>query len=103
MGDDRADRYRRHELADAEQAIDNALRAFKESDVATTSTWQVHATASDLYRKMGRRDAATTHHMRALKHLEALLDSFDRDEPIRQTMLAASVRPLRDQSVKMKL
>src|SRR5262249_53164877 len=89
--------------ADAEHAIDNAFRAVGRSDVPT-SAWQVHATASDLYRKTRRRETATAHHMQALRHVETLVDSFDRAEPLRQALLdAASVRRLREQSIEMKL
>ena len=85
----------------AERAIDAALQELARPDVAM-SAWQVHATASELYRRTRRRDASAAHHDLALEHLETLADSFEPDEPIRQALLdAAPVRRLRQELIEM--
>jgi len=81
--------------SDAEQSIDNALAALTRFDMP--STWRVHGTAWDLYRKTGRDDTAAAHRAHARTHIFALANSFDADEPLRQAFLsAASVRRIRD-------
>jgi DNA-binding winged helix-turn-helix (wHTH) protein/tetratricopeptide (TPR) repeat protein len=79
--------------ADAEESVANALRELARSPVPI-SAWRVHATAADLYRKTGRIDAASVHHVRALEHLATLVNSFEPDEPIRQALVVAASVPI---------
>src|SRR5262249_22631323 len=89
--------------AAAEHAVNQALGSFAHLEVPTVA-WHVHATASDVYRRLRRRETAAAHHKQALKHIEALVDSFEREEPLRQGVLdARSVRRLREQSLELKL
>src|SRR5262245_9176128 len=89
--------------SDAEESIEKALQVLARPQVPP-SAWQVHATASDLFRKTGRRDASTSHHIRAVEHLERLLNSFEPDEAIRHTWLdAVPVRRLRQEGMEMGL
>jgi hypothetical protein len=56
-----------------------------------------------LYRRTGRREESAAHHDRALEHLEALVDSFEPDEPIRRALVdAAAVRQLRQERIEMR-
>ena len=87
----------------AEHAIETALEELTRRDTPM-SAWQIHATASDLYRRTGRREASAAHHVRALEHLEALVHSFEPDEPLRQALVdAAPVRRLRQEWIEMEL
>src|SRR5262249_51999828 len=76
----------------AERSIESALAVVTRSE-APTSTWQVHGTAWDLYRKTGRGETAAAHRARARTHIAALVDSFEPGDPLRHGLLqAASVR-----------
>ena len=77
---------------DTRQRLDRALAALARFDVPI-SAWRVHATASELYQKIGQSEEAAAHRDRARAHVAALAGSFAPDEPLRLTMLGAvSVR-----------
>jgi len=78
--------------SDARQCIDRAFAALARFDVPI-SAWRVHATASELYRKLGQSEEAALQRDRARAHVAALAESFAPEEPLRLAMLgAASVR-----------
>jgi DNA-binding winged helix-turn-helix (wHTH) protein/tetratricopeptide (TPR) repeat protein len=77
---------------DARQCLERAFAALARFDVPI-SAWRVHATASELHRKVGESEEAAAHRDRARAHIAALAGSFAPDEPLRFAMLgAASVR-----------
>ena len=77
---------------DARQGIDRAFAAVARFGVPI-SAWRVHATASELYRKLGQSEEAALQRERALAHIAALAESFAPEEPLRLAMLgAASIR-----------
>ena len=76
----------------ASQCIDRAIGALARFDVPI-SAWRVHASASELCRKLGQSEESALHRERARTHIAALAESFDPDEPLRSVMLGApSVR-----------
>ena len=88
--------------ADARQSIDRAFAALARFDVPI-SAWRVHATASELYRKLGRSEEAATERERARAHIVALVESFAPDEPLRFAMLGAeSVRRVYEDVLEME-
>jgi len=72
----------------AERHIESALAIVAKYDIPTTS-WRVHATRADLARSVKDEAAAERHRARAEAVVSALAESFDRDEPLRQTFLSS--------------
>jgi hypothetical protein len=88
---------------EASQSIDKAVAALRSFD-ASTSAWRVHGTAWDFYRKTGQPEAAAAHRALARTHISTLVDSFERDEPLRRTLLdAAPIRRIREETFEMEL
>jgi DNA-binding winged helix-turn-helix (wHTH) protein/tetratricopeptide (TPR) repeat protein len=78
--------------ADARHCIDHAFAALARFDVPI-SAWRVHATASELHRKIGQSEEAAIQLERARAHIATLAESFPPEEPLRFAMLgAASMR-----------
>jgi hypothetical protein len=66
------------------------------------SAWRVHASASELHRRLGHSRDAAVHRERARMHIAALADSFAPDEPLRLALLGApSVRRACDDVLEM--
>jgi hypothetical protein len=87
---------------DARQCIDRAFAVLARFDVPV-SAWRVHATASELYRKVGPSEEAAGHRERARVMVTALAESFAPDEPLRIALLgAASVRRLCEDVFEME-
>ena len=87
---------------DARQSIDRAFTALARFDVPI-SAWRVHATASELYRKLGQSEKAATERERGRAHIVALVESFGPDEPLRFAMLSAeSVRRVYEDALEME-
>jgi DNA-binding winged helix-turn-helix (wHTH) protein/tetratricopeptide (TPR) repeat protein len=88
--------------ADAREWIDRAFTALARFDVPI-SAWRVHATASELYRKLGHFEEAATERERARAHIAALVESFAPDEPLRFAMRGAeSVRRIYEDALEME-
>jgi DNA-binding winged helix-turn-helix (wHTH) protein len=88
--------------AEADESLAKALRVLSRTDVPICA-WQVHATASTLYRRTGRRAPAADHHARALAHLAALSDSLRPDEPIRRALVeSAPARRLHEARIEIE-
>jgi tetratricopeptide (TPR) repeat protein len=80
------------QLTDARECLDRALAALTRFE-APISAWRVHASASELYRRLGLAEEAAAHRERARAHITALAQSFAPEEPLRVAMLGApSVR-----------
>jgi hypothetical protein len=83
---------------DASQSIDHALAALSRFD-APTFAWRVYGTASDLYRRTGQPEAAAAHRAVARTHIATLVNSFERDEPLRHIFLsAAPIRRIQEEA-----
>ena len=76
------------QLTAASEYLDRAFASLARFDVPI-SAWRVHATASELYRRLGHSEDAVIHRERARAHITALADSFGPEEPLRVKMLAA--------------
>jgi DNA-binding winged helix-turn-helix (wHTH) protein/tetratricopeptide (TPR) repeat protein len=88
--------------ADAQQSIDRAFAALARFDVPICA-WRVHATASELYRRIGRSEDAAIERERARAHIASLVESFTPDEPLRLAMLrAGSVRRVSEDVFEME-
>ena len=68
--------------------IDNALAIVNNLDIPMAA-WQVHRTAWCNYADEGNREKAHTHRSRAKEFIMKLADSFDYDEPLRESLLTA--------------
>jgi hypothetical protein len=89
-------------FADAGQNIARAFAALARFDVPICA-WRVHATASELYRRIGRSEDAAIERERARAHIAALVESFAPDEPLRRAMLrAGSVRRVSEDVFEME-
>jgi hypothetical protein len=89
-------------FADAGQNIDRAFAALARFDVPICA-WRVHATASELYRRIGRSEDAAIERERARAHIAALVESFAPDEPLRLAMLrAGAVRRVTEDVFEME-
>jgi tetratricopeptide (TPR) repeat protein len=88
--------------SEAIQYVDRAFTELARFDVPICA-WRVHATASELYRKVGRLEEAAVQRERALAHIAALAESFAPEEPLRIAMLgAASIRRVREDVFEMR-
>jgi hypothetical protein len=67
---------------------ENALAILERVHNPVTA-WQVHRTAWDLYTDEANSEKANRHRARARELIERLADSFDYNEPLRETLLAA--------------
>jgi tetratricopeptide (TPR) repeat protein len=76
--------------AEAGRYLDRAFAILARIEVPI-SAWRVYATSSAWSRKIGESERAALHQERARAHLTSLVDSFDRTEPLRSTLLAAAV------------
>jgi DNA-binding winged helix-turn-helix (wHTH) protein/tetratricopeptide (TPR) repeat protein len=72
----------------ARVCIDHALAILDRFDIPVAA-WQVHRTAGDLYTDIGDRERADGHRARAKELILRIADSFDYDEPLRESLLLA--------------
>ena len=72
----------------AEEYIDHALAVLERFDIPVTA-WRVHATAWDIFRHGKLHEAAEAQRLRAQKLILTIANSFEPDEPLRHTFLAA--------------
>jgi tetratricopeptide (TPR) repeat protein len=78
----------------ARECINNALMILDSFDIPVAG-WRVHATASDLCSYENVHERANWHCARARELIMRLADSFESDEPLRESLLtAAAVRRL---------
>jgi len=70
-------------------SIERALAIIDKFEILTAA-WQVYATAWDLHRHSGDRDAAESSRFRSETCIRQIADSFDPDEPLRTTFLQAA-------------
>jgi tetratricopeptide (TPR) repeat protein len=68
--------------------IESAMPILKQFDIPVAA-WRVHATAWDSYRYAGQNQKAEEHHASAKQVIMRLADSFERDEPLRESLLTA--------------
>jgi DNA-binding winged helix-turn-helix (wHTH) protein/tetratricopeptide (TPR) repeat protein len=74
---------------DARKAIEQALAVLEAFEIPAVA-WHVEATAWDVYSRTTDEELAEAHRARAEAHILAIANSFSRDEPLRQTFLAAA-------------
>jgi hypothetical protein len=87
----------------AEENIKQGLTISDNGDIPVTA-WRVHATAWDLQRHLKNVKSAESHRNRAEAEILTLANSFEPDEPLRQSFLAAApVRQILDGGVKSKI
>jgi DNA-binding winged helix-turn-helix (wHTH) protein/tetratricopeptide (TPR) repeat protein len=87
----------------AEENIEQGLAISDSSGIPVTA-WRVRATAWDLQRHLKNVKSAETHRERAEAEILTLANSFEPDEPLRQSFLAAApVRQILDGAVKSKI
>jgi len=72
----------------AEANIEKGLALLERFDIPTVA-WRLHATRSELYRRLKNDDAAEAHRTRAESVILTLANSFEPDEPLRHSFLAA--------------
>jgi DNA-binding winged helix-turn-helix (wHTH) protein/tetratricopeptide (TPR) repeat protein len=72
----------------ADRDIERGLAVLERFDVPTVA-WRLHATRSELYRRSRNGDAAEVHRARAERVILSLANSFEPDEPLRRSFLAA--------------
>ena len=72
----------------ARVCIENALATLENFDNPVPG-WQVHSTASSLYADRGDAEMANRHRTRAKELIMGIADSFQHDEPLRQSLLTA--------------
>jgi tetratricopeptide (TPR) repeat protein len=71
------------------QDIESALTILNKFDLPVVA-WRVHATASDVYRDAQQEAKADGHREYAQKEIMRLADSFEPNEPLRASLLAAA-------------
>jgi len=76
------------DLHSARACMDNALAILDKFDIPVAA-WQVHRTAWDLYANEGNRARAEEHRQRAQGLITRIADSFEYDEPLRESLLTA--------------
>jgi DNA-binding winged helix-turn-helix (wHTH) protein len=82
------------DLRAARGHIDQALAVVDRYDIPVAG-WQVHRTACDVCQEEGASDKAEGHRKRAKELIMKIADSFDPDEPLRQSFLSAhTVQPV---------
>ena len=72
----------------ARVCIDHALAILHRFDIPVAA-WQVHRTAGDLYAEAGDQERAGGHRARAKELILKIADSFDCEEPLRESLLTA--------------
>src|SRR5262245_8030551 len=72
----------------AEADIERGLEVLERFDLPAVA-WRLHATRSELCRRLHDDDAAGAHRARAESVILRLANSFDADEPLRRSFLAA--------------
>jgi len=78
--------------------IDNALAILDQFDIPV-SAWGVHATAWDFYSDEGDYEKANRHRARAQELVMRVADSFEPEEPLRESFLTAPpIRRIFEQS-----
>ncbi len=77
-----------HNWKDARESIEKALAIVDRFEVLVAA-WQVHATASEVYRHLKENKTAETHQERAASCIREIADSFAPEEPMRVTFLSA--------------
>jgi hypothetical protein len=82
----------------ARACIDSALAIVDEFDIPVAA-WRVHNSACDLCRGGVGRERADAHRSRAKELIMRIADSFEHDEPLRESLLTAQpVRRLFERS-----
>ena len=82
-----------HDWKRAEADIERGLAVLERFDLRTVA-WRLHATRSELCRRLKNDDAAEVHRARAESVILTLANSFDVDEPLRGSFLATE--PIRN-------
>src|SRR5262245_16721015 len=72
----------------AEASMERGLTILERFNIPTVA-WRLYATRSELYRRLGNNVAAEAQRARASSIILALANSFDPDEPLRHSFLAA--------------
>jgi len=72
----------------AERHVESALEIVAKFDIPTAG-WRIHATRSDLARRVKDDSAAEQHRARAEAVVVALAESFESDEPLRHAFLSS--------------
>jgi tetratricopeptide (TPR) repeat protein len=72
----------------AQANIHSALAILEKFDIPVAA-WQVHRTAWNLYTDKGDRAQAEGHRRRAQELIMSMADSFEHDEPLRESLLTA--------------
>ena len=70
------------------ECVDRALAILDRYDIPMAA-WQVHSSAWNLYLDRGDRERAAGHQARAKELIMGIADSFEHDEPLRESLLAA--------------
>ena len=68
--------------------VDRALAILDRFDIPVAA-WQVHRTAWELYDQLADRERADEHRARAKQLILRIADSFEHDEPLKQSLLTA--------------
>jgi tetratricopeptide (TPR) repeat protein len=76
------------DFAGARACIDNALAIVDKFDIPVAG-WRVHSSACDLYGGDADRERADEHRSRAKELIMRIADSFQNDEPLRESLLTA--------------
>ncbi len=74
---------------EAEHAIAQALEILRRFDVPMAA-WEIHATAWNIYRHLGRAEDEHQQQQKAESAVWAIADSFAPDEPVRKIFLSAA-------------
>lgn len=77
-----------NDLDGARLCIDRALAILDVFDIPVTA-WQIHSSACNLYADRGDRERAAGHRARAKEVIMGIADSFEHDEPLRESLLKA--------------
>ena len=78
------------EVDRAQGFIAKALQAMEGFEVPLAH-WRVHATASELHRRLGNRDLAVRHREISCTTIMKLANSLPAEEPLRKTFLSAPI------------
>jgi tetratricopeptide (TPR) repeat protein len=71
------------------KCVESALAVLDEFDIPVVG-WRVHATAWDVCRYAGKNERAEEHRTRAREVIMRLADSFEPEEPLRASLMAAA-------------
>jgi len=78
------------DLVSAEECVTKGLSAMEGFEVPLAA-WRVHATAAELYQRMGSRQAAERHLVLSRETVTKLANALPADESLRRTFLSAPV------------